>query len=318
MLILLVILILVLAGILPGVYRSLKHILGWKALQGNAQRYLEQREIVIFLLRTGLFMFFFFFILSSSALTIGFGVLFAFLNILLLKRLKRRQRGMKNYRRVLLSGFMAGSIIGGIWIGIIWLFIGVSFTSMTVLGLLVSVLNGGFKGGLVNGVTMLICFMGGRLNQLMFRLIAPLFILPRFAPIICNQCYRVTFPLKCRYELGQRFCEHCQQAVEDTKMFGKVVFTFDDVPLSHEGRVFVLSNPDFEYKKHHVEVSEVYLDPQTTDKRLLERFITYIVNYPPRRGLKPVTIFYRGELKDLGVPLANALRNTFTHIAKIH
>lgn len=177
--------------------------------------------------------------------------------------------------------------------------------------------SGGFKGALVNGVTMLICFIGRRLNQLMFRIIAPLFIASRFTTIICDHCYRVTFPLKCRYELGQRFCEHCQQAVEDTKVFGKVIFTFGDVPFFPEGRVFVFSNPDFEYKEYYIEVSEVYLDPQTTDKRLFERFITYIVNYPPRRGLNSVTIFYRGELEDLGVPLANALRNTCEQVIQM-
>lgn len=35
-----------------------------------------------------------------------------------------------------------------------------------------------------------------------------------------------------------------------------------------------------------MDISGVYIDPKTSDPLLLERFITYIVNYPPAKGIQ--------------------------------
>lgn len=319
MLVLLLLIILVFAGIFPGVYLSLKHILGWKFLQGKTLRHLERGGIPVFLLRAGLFGFFSSFTLTELPIGLVTSFLFALLNVFIINWLGLRQWGKKSYRQVLLSGIVAGGVVGGLWFGFILFYTAsaLDHTMIIVFTSVLSVLSGAIEGGLTNGVTMLLLFMGGHLSRFTFRVLAPLFIIPRFAAIICNHCYRMTFPLKCRYELGRRSCEHCQQAVEDTKEVGNVIFTFGNISFSRGGRVFVLSNPDFEHKEHHVEVSEVYIDPPTTDKRLLERFITYIVNYPPEKGLQAVQICYQGELDALGDHLKNALQNTFTQIEKI-
>lgn len=175
-------------------------------------------------------------------------------------------------------------------------------------------------GGLVIGVSCVtvvrvIAFL---VSWLVLPHISRLLILLRFDTIICNTCLRYTQPLKSRYQNGgTRYCEHCQHEVEYTKDPGKVLLIFGDLRPEKEGRIFELSNLDFEQKDYAIEISEVYIDPQTCDHRLLERFITYIMNYRPTYGIGLVQIFYKGELDDLGGNLKNALQNTFRHIKQI-
>ncbi len=93
MILLVLILITVLLVMLPGVYLSVKHVLGYEGFQGNTLRALEQGEgAVVFVLRTGLFLVFSFFSLAGiSALPVygivaGLiaGALFALFNLLIL------------------------------------------------------------------------------------------------------------------------------------------------------------------------------------------------------------------------------------------
>jgi hypothetical protein len=93
-----------------------------------------------------------------------------------------------------------------------------------------------------------------------------------------------------------------------------VILAFGNISLPHEGRIFLLSEPDFEAKDQPVDINEVYIDTKTCDSRLLERFISYILHYPPKHGVQSVKIFYKGELGRLGNNLRNALQNTFEHI----
>jgi hypothetical protein len=127
----------------------------------------------------------------------------------------------------------------------------------------------------------------------------------------------LTFPLQCRYKTGVRFCEHCGQAVELTKIPGKVIVTFGTITPPSGERFFVLADPDFEEKEQTFDISELYLDPATTDQRLLERFVTYIVNHPPRDGVNSVHVFFRGELEALGANLKNVLHNTFDTLEQL-
>jgi hypothetical protein len=121
-------------------------------------------------------------------------------------------------------------------------------------------------------------------------------------------------PLNAGYTDGRRYCEHCGQELEHTPTAGKVVLTFGDFPLTTEGRVFLLANPDFEHVTHHIEISRVYLDTATTDLLVFERFITYILNCPPTLGIHSVKVFYRGSLDALGAHLHNVLQNTFASL----
>lgn len=163
-----------------------------------------------------------------------------------------------------------------------------------------------------NVVPLIVNFIG----RIVFALISPLLILVRYKTILCNHCLRYTSPLNSTHRLGVRYCEHCQRDVEYTHDPGKVIFTFGNILLNPSGRVFLLSNPDVEQQEQPVDVSEVYLDPKTCDRRLVERFITYILHYPPRHGRQFVQLFSTGKLDDLGANLKNVLQNNFEHIEK--
>ena len=137
----------------------------------------------------------------------------------------------------------------------------------------------------------------------------------RFRTTLCRHCFQYTSPLKSRYVNGQRYCEYCGQEVELTKDLGRLIFSFGICEERPAGKSIVaLSNPDLETKERRVDVSAVYLHTKTCNKLLLERFLTYIVNYPPKHGVQSVQIFYQGSLDDLGDHLKNAFRNTFNQI----
>jgi hypothetical protein len=171
--------------------------------------------------------------------------------------------------------------------------------------------------GLAGGIVIIRLPLAEMTAKIGAWVITPVFILLKFKPTLCPHCLRYSAPLKSRYRDGLRYCEYCQQVVEHTKELGEVIFTFG-YPLEAKGRRFILSNPDFEHKNHPIDVAKIYIETSTCDKRLLERFLTYIVNYPPTQGLQPVQVFYRGMLDELGENLKNALQNTFRHVEQIH
>lgn len=101
------------------------------------------------------------------------------------------------------------------------------------------------------------------------------------------------------------------------RMIDCFVLTFGAVNITLPDSTYIFANPDFEHKETPIEISAVYIDTTTCDRLLLERFLTYIVNYPPKKGVKSVQIFYQGNLNDLGDNLKNALQNNFIRIEEI-
>lgn len=204
------------------------------------------------------------------------------------------------------------------------------------------VLLGTFLGGILGGGIVILLAMAAIFSLLVFIGLSPLLILVRFKTIICGNCLRYTLPLKSRYDAGLRYCEHCHTKVEQTNEPGKVIFlfgqfsefqlqelqsrdkrrfillnpTFGDTRQKPENKLFFRSTVDLDREERPVDVSEVYIDTKTSDQRLVERFITYIVNYPPTGGIGSVQIFYHGEMTDLGDNLNNALRNNFVYLEK--
>lgn len=239
-------------------------------------------------------------------------------------------------KRMTMNKWFPGNIIGGIAGGFAgyatyayfshWDFFPLTSNSTLSEGLLtggIGICTGALLGmciGLFLGVvavilTRLISFIIRTMNGITTAILIPSLTVARFNTIICNHCLRYTEPLKSRYDEGKRSCEHCGHEVEFTPETGLVRLVFgSDPPPKAEGRVFELVNPDFERKKQPIDLSEVYIDTDTTDQRLLERFLTYIINHPPEKGLESVRIVHQGELDDLGDNLTNALRNTFTQI----
>ena len=205
------------------------------------------------------------------------------------------------------------SLIEGCWIGIAGALSGI------IIGYLVGILL-----SLIAGVlTKILVFIVQIMNTLVSFVMIPSLIVLRFTAIICNNCFRYTKPLKSRYEDGIRYCEHCNKSVEYTREPGKVRLAFGNFSkfqlrkMKAGGRRFLLVNPGFEKKDLRIDVSRVYIDTKTCARRLFERFLTYIINYPPKDGLQSVEIFHQGELKELGGYLKNTLQNNFEYIKKV-
>jgi len=154
--------------------------------------------------------------------------------------------------------------------------------------------------------------------------ITPVLNLFRFKTIICPHCLRYTHPFHTRYHDGRRYCEHCHGRIGQTSEAGRVVVIFGTFKEQHlkqittGNRIFCLANPDFEKKTVPIDVSTVWVEPSTSQESLLERFLAYIVNYPPEQGVQSVHIVICGNLTDLQESLKNALQNTFRHVQQIH
>ena len=134
---------------------------------------------------------------------------------------------------------------------------------------------------------------------------------------ICTHCFRYTHPLKSIYRSGRRYCEHCQQKVKHPDTSDKLKLVFGELSLQSTANRLVFVNPDVKAKIQPIDVSEVYIDTSTCNRVLLERFITYILTYPPKHGRRSVKFFHYGDLNLLGDNLKNALCNNFDHIAPI-
>ena len=164
----------------------------------------------------------------------------------------------------------------------------------------------GYATGIVAGI-----------KQLTFpRFLTSLTILATQREKICSRCYRYSNPFKSKYNAGWRTCEHCAQELGRSKQRGKVIFMFGNCNAEKSDHAFILSSPDLETKNVPIDVSEVYINTKTSDRRLLEKFITYIRNYPPKYGLDSVKIFYKGSLNNLG-HLKNLILNNFKKVTSM-
>lgn len=182
----------------------------------------------------------------------------------------------------------------------------------------------GISTGCIGGVllsvsavvlTLLLVFVLRMVEKVVSAVLRPSLVVSRFKTIICNNCLRYTEPLNSWYEDGNRFCEHCHERVEFTHEPGVVRVVFGHEFVSKpEGRNFSLVNVDFEQKDQPLDISEVHLETKTADRRLIERFITYILNHPPKYGLSSVRVMHSGTLDELGDNLKNALCNNFEQI----
>jgi hypothetical protein len=198
---------------------------------------------------------------------------------------------------------------------------------MGTLGALSGIIVGYLVGiflSLIAGLLMkIIVSIAKIMNKLVSVVLIPLLAGLRFATIICDNCFRYTKPRKSRYEDGIRYCEHCNKPVEYTRERGKVRLAFGNFgkfqlrKMRSGGRTFLLVNSGFEQENHRIDVSRVYLDTETCDPRLLEGFIIYTINSPPKDGLQSVQILHHGKLEELGDNLKNTLQNNFKYIEEI-
>jgi hypothetical protein len=233
---------------------------------------------------------------------------------------------------------LAGSIIG-LLLGLLLGVAGIGPPEGEAVGL-VNVLLIGINGagGLFCGILVGLMAMGGLysgllIDRLMFPVLVTPLLLVRFRTIICANCLRYVHPLRSTYHGGIRMCEHCRATVERTRIAGTVIFVFGTMNVPPAPRQFIRENPIFgvapsetdqrlsfrsrwqlNQREEPIDVSQVYIDTATCDPYLLERFVTFIINFPPEQSLQSVQILYRGDLDELGSNLKNTLYNTFVHI----
>jgi hypothetical protein len=188
----------------------------------------------------------------------------------------------------------------------------------SILTIIAGTLIGGLVGvgiGMLYGSWILTQLLAARgIGWSLAKFLRPLVILLVFKKILCETCWRYTFPLRAHYAIGVRTCEHCGKAVLRTRVPGKLIITFGNINLPAAERQFVRANPDLETTTTPMDIAEMHLDPATVDLQILEKFITYIINYPPQGGVATVKIICLGELDALGPHLKNALRNTFPQL----
>ena len=96
-----------------------------------------------------------------------------------------------------------------------------------------------------------------------------------------------------------------------------MVFAFGTDSIQVDESVLIFANPGFQLMKQAVDVSEIYIDTFTCKPLQLERFITYLLNYPPKKGISFVKIFHKGALDNLGKNLKNSLQNNFQHVKEM-
>jgi hypothetical protein len=141
--------------------------------------------------------------------------------------------------------------------------------------------------------------------------------------VLCHHCFQYTTPFKSNYKDGKRWCEHCQGSVAETSSVGSLVLAFGNFNERQKAqivagqRTFLLENPQVERKTQPMDIAKIYLDCPTTDFDLFEQFLTYLLNYPPRRGIQSIQVVYTGELHTLPSNLKNVLQNTFQSIERM-
>ncbi len=136
--------------------------------------------------------------------------------------------------------------------------------------------------------------------------------------IICEHCYRLSYPLKSKYESGKRRCDHCGREISYSKMTGEVIAVFGTTYYPQREREFVFHNYDFSSMNHAIDISKVFIG-QDADPLLIEKFVTYCkALYPPRRGADSVKVFHHGQLESVGgLYLRNLLLNSFTTVEEV-
>lgn len=233
---------------------------------------------------------------------------------------------------ILVVGPLIGAI-GGVLIGMTLGMVVDKLLGLDFIYVLFSMALGGLLGAHYIGKPIF-QDMTEMISKIVTHIFTSLLILWRFRTILCSHCFRYTHPLHSSYDAGIRSCEHCQHDVENTKIVGKIIFTFGNLSLNIENkeyaltnlqvelltlpqRVFVLSNPDFQSLQPYIEVSEIYLDTKTCHIQKIEQCIAYVCHYLSEKRVKTLRIFYQGQLDDLGERLKNTLQNTFQHIEQI-
>ena len=195
-------------------------------------------------------------------------------------------------------GAIAGAIVGdsekGTWGGIIGSAVGI----VAVAGLV----------SVAYGVTWTV-------SRIFCGFLTFLLTIIRFKKVICNNCYRYSFPLKSAYSSGERLCENCDKEMDYSRDPGRVIMVFGNYPVDETGRKFIFKNPDFAKMDYQIDVTDTYIDSKSADPLLIEQFVTHVRElFPPRYGVDSIRVYHRGSLATLGANIDNLIVNNFEKV----
>lgn len=206
-----------------------------------------------------------------------------------------------------LIGALSGVSAGVFMTGIYW---NMNLLDGVVLGIIGA-------GGLVGLGAFVIPAVATGLTSLVARLVVSAWSGCVFKTAICQGCLQAVPPAQSAYDNGIRYCPHCQQEIKKSGHFRTLRFVLGKNFAKPQKATLVVVNPSVHMLTHAVDVSEIYIHTQTCQLQHLEQCITYLLNFPPRRGLASIRVRYEGSLDELGANLNNTLHNTFRHIKRI-
>lgn len=120
-----------------------------------------------------------------------------------------------------------------------------------------------------------------------------------------------------RFGRRKRFCLYCGENLMTEKPYMKLVCVFgDNIKEEWDKQTFVLKNPDVSHRDSPVDLSALYIDPAATDIHKLERFVTFVMNHPPKGRPEMLPVYYYGDLTPLGDHMKNLLENTFKRLKR--
>ncbi|MBN1409233.1 MAG: hypothetical protein JW969_00215 [Spirochaetales bacterium] len=121
-----------------------------------------------------------------------------------------------------------------------------------------------------------------------------------------------------KFGSGRRFCKFCGSSLtEDGPYITLKCFFGDRYAGETTGGEYLLENPEVSDRTQIMDLSSIVIDTATADRLKLERFITFIINFPPKTRLRKLPVYYIGELDTLGEPTRNLVVNTFGNIREL-
>ena len=121
-----------------------------------------------------------------------------------------------------------------------------------------------------------------------------------------------------RFGHNQRFCKFCNSILSTKSTYYKLTCYFGKkTKVSADTNTYILMNPNVKNRDFAIDLSSIIIDSDTTDKKKLESFISFICNYPPKIRINKLPIYYYGDFKILGTHMHNLLHNTFHNFIRM-
>lgn len=139
------------------------------------------------------------------------------------------------------------------------------------------------------------------INRSVRAIAQPLIILLVYCKTLCRSCLCFSKPLDSKYQNGHRFCEKCNSEITDN-IIDRLVVILDDQNLGrrYASNIFVTPAAAIVDKNTYVDVTDFCVDNSllTKDENYqlqIDSLMRYLINYPPRAGIKSVKVYTSGK-----------------------